>query len=101
MARSTRAFSYPPDEGWRARRDRAENRPNVSALALDPPLSPELVLVSPPEVAALARERLPDPPAFEARTAAGRARTAAVVAFSTFCVATCLTPFVLSAVAAG
>ena len=51
----------------------------------DPPLSPELVLVSPPEVASRARAHLPDPTPFAAaaptrRADPGRGEIAAVYA---------------------
>jgi hypothetical protein len=71
----------------------------MSALAAELPLSPELVLVSPPEVASLARTLLPDPePARKAFAAAprARARPAGVVGFYAFCFANCLTPLVLA-----
>jgi hypothetical protein len=70
----------------------------MSILAAEPPLSPELVLVSPPEVASRARQLLPDPePASRPLAAAPRAGTSSVgaAAFLAFALANCLTPFVL------
>jgi hypothetical protein len=70
----------------------------MSILAAEPPLSPELVLVSPPEVASRARQLLPDPePATRLPAAAPRAGTssAGAVVFLAFALANCLTPFVL------
>jgi hypothetical protein len=66
----------------------------LSTLALDLPLSPELVLVSPPEEALLARQLLPEPAPAQPRAAAPR-RSFGVYAFSAFCVANSLAPFVL------
>jgi hypothetical protein len=71
----------------------------MSAFALDLPVSPELVLVSPPEQAALARELLPDPAA-PAAPPAQHVRALGVAAFWAFCVANCVAPFALSAAAA-
>jgi hypothetical protein len=76
----------------------------MSILAAEPPLSPELVLVSSPEVASLARQLLPDPvPAARLTAAAPRAKASSVgaVAFLAFALANSLTPFVIAAVAAG
>jgi hypothetical protein len=75
-----------------ARIDRA-----LSAVALDLPVSPELVLVSPPEQAALARELLADRP-IEGRS---RPRSLAAVAFSVLCAANCLAAFAFSLAVAG
>jgi hypothetical protein len=74
----------------------------MSALAAELPLSPELVLVSPPEVASLARTLLPDPePAPKAIAVAPRARVsrAGVAGFYAFCFANSLAPLVLALVA--
>jgi hypothetical protein len=68
-------------------------------LTFDLPVSPELVLVSPPEEAALARRLLPEPEV-AVPPAAARVRTFGTVAFWAVCVANCLAPFALSAVAA-
>ncbi len=70
----------------------------MSILAPELPLSPELVLVSPPEVASRARQLLPDPePATRLLAAAPRAETSSfgAAAFLAFALANCLTPFVL------
>jgi hypothetical protein len=74
---------------------------SMSTLAAELPLSPELVLVSPPEVASLARLLL-DEPAPRPTAAATRAPTSrlGVTAFSVFCLANCLVPFAVAAVAA-
>jgi hypothetical protein len=76
----------------------------MSILAAELPLSPELVLVSPPEVASRARQLLPDPePATRLTAAAPRAGATSMgaVAFLALALANCLTPFVAAAVAAG
>jgi hypothetical protein len=77
---------------------------SMSALAAELPLSPELVLVSPPEVASLARQLLGDPaPAARPTAAATRARSSSLpaVAFSVFCAANCLVPFAVAVLASG
>jgi hypothetical protein len=69
---------------------------SMSAVAPELPLSPELVLVSTPEEARLARRLLPDPePAALPTAAAPRARPFPVgaVLFSAFCLANCVVPF--------
>jgi hypothetical protein len=74
----------------------------MSAVTVELPLSPELVLVSPPEVASLARQLLVDPePATRLTAAAPRANSSrvGVAVFSAFCLANCLTPFAVAAVA--
>jgi hypothetical protein len=70
-----------------------------AAAALPPltgPLSPELVLVSPPEVARLARMHLPTPVArpvtIEARARVGEPGTVELAAVWTFCLAMTLGP---------
>jgi hypothetical protein len=76
---------------------------SMSALATELPLSPELVLVSPPEVASLARALLGDPaPPPRPTAAATRAIPSrlSVTLFSAFCAANCLVPFAVAAVAA-
>jgi hypothetical protein len=76
----------------------------MSDLVPELPLSPELVLVSPPEVARLARQLLPDPEPVTRLTApAPRARASSVgaLAFLGFALANCLTPFALALLAAG
>jgi hypothetical protein len=76
---------------------------SMSALSAELPLSPELVLVSPPEVASLARLLLDDPePATGLIAAATRARSSriGVTAFSALCLANCVAPFALAIVAA-
>ena len=76
---------------------------SMSALATELPLSPELVLVSPPEVASLARQLLGDPePARRPIAAATRARSSriGVTAFFAFCLANCLVPFAVATAAA-
>ena len=74
----------------------------MSDLHLELPLSPELVLVSPPEVASLARGLLAEP-ASRLTAAAPRARPSrlGVAVFWAFCVANCAVPFALAALAAG
>jgi hypothetical protein len=75
----------------------------MSTLAAELPLSPELVLVSPPEVASLARQLLGDPeqaPRPIAAAARARSSRVGVAAFSAFCLANCLVPFAVAAVAA-
>jgi hypothetical protein len=67
----------------------------LSALALDLPLSPELVLVSPPEEALLARQLLPEPVVAQPRVVPAT-RSLGMYAFSAFCVANSLAPFVLA-----
>ena len=77
---------------------------SMSAVAVELPLSPELVLVSPPEVASLARQLLGDPePAVTLTAAASRASSSrvGVAAFYAFCLANCLTPFAVAVLAAG
>jgi hypothetical protein len=71
----------------------------MTAVVTEMPLSPELVLVSPPEVARLARRLLPDPaPAPRPIPAAPRARfSPGVAAFYVFCIANTLAPFALAA----
>jgi hypothetical protein len=67
----------------------------VTVLAVEEPLSPELVLVSPPEVARLARSRLSIPaarPAVRTLREPGRAELAALWLF---CLAMTLGPIVL------
>ena len=63
---------------------------------LTSPLSPELVLVSPPEVARLARMHLPSPAAspltFEAHTQVGEPGAVELAAVWTFCLAMTLGP---------
>jgi hypothetical protein len=93
--------------GLRARLDESRE-PDL----LDP-ISPELVLVSPPELARLARELLPDPPAPApaslllqlrppaaavpvAPAKASRGSLAGVAAFYVLCLANSLTPLVLA-----
>jgi hypothetical protein len=76
---------------------------SMSALSTELPLSPELVLVSPPEVASLARQLLSDPePATTPTAVATRARPSRIGAtiFSVFCLANCLVPFAVAAVGA-
>ena len=76
----------------------------MSALTTELPLSPELVLVSPPEVASLARRLLEDPvPATGPIAAATRATSSKLAAalFLAFCAANCLVPFALAAAVAG
>jgi hypothetical protein len=76
----------------------------MSALTAELPLSPELVLVSPPEVASRARQLLGDPgPAIWLSADAARARSAPIgtIAFAAFCLANCLTPFAIAVFAAG
>jgi hypothetical protein len=76
---------------------------SMSALSAELPLSPELVLVSPPEVASLARLLLDDPePATGPIAAVTRARSArlGVGVFSALCLANCVAPFALAIVAA-
>jgi hypothetical protein len=70
-----------------------------AAVALPPPtgpLSPELVLVSPPEIARLARIRLPAPAArpvaIEARPRVGQPGAVELAAVWTFCLAMTLGP---------
>jgi hypothetical protein len=69
------------------------------------PISPELVLVSPPEVARLAREALPDPvvaprvPAEPRPVAAARRVPVGAAAFWVLCVANALAPLGLAIVA--
>ena len=72
-----------------------------AAAALPPltgPLSPELVLVSPPDVARLARMHLPAPAArpltFEARPRVGEPGAVELAAVWTFCLAMTLAPVV-------
>jgi hypothetical protein len=75
----------------------------MSALATELPLSPELVLVSPPEVASLARQQLGDPaPARRPSAAATRATSSRLgeALFSAFCAANCLVPFAVAALVA-
>jgi hypothetical protein len=74
----------------------------MSTLATEQLLSPELVLVSPPEVASLARQLLPDPvPAPRLSAAPTRARTSfGAVSFFAFALANCLIPFALAALLA-
>ena len=75
----------------------------MSAVTVELPLSPELVLVSPPEVASLARQALGDPgPARRPTAAATRAYPSrvGVALFSAFCAANCLTPFAVAVFAA-
>jgi hypothetical protein len=77
---------------------------SMSTLAAELPLSPELVLVSPPEVASLARRLLEHPVQATGPTAAAtRANSSKVGAavFSALCAANCLVPFALAALAAG
>ena len=71
---------------------------SMSTLTTELPLSPELVLVSPPEVASLARRLLGDPePVPRLTAAAPRARSRRGVGlFYAFCVANCVTPFVVT-----
>ena len=74
--------------------------PAVDAAAAFPPLtsplSPELVLVSPPEVARVARMHLPTPVArhstFEARPRVGEPGAVELAAVWTFCLAMTLGP---------
>ena len=76
----------------------------MSALSAELPLSPELVLVSPPEVASLARRLLDDPaPAPRLIAAATRAHPPRIpgAVFAALCIANCLTPFAFAVVAAG
>jgi hypothetical protein len=76
---------------------------SMSAVAVELPLSPELVLVSPPEVASLARQLLGDPePAATLSAAAPRANASrvGVAVFYAFCLANCLTPFAVAVLAA-
>jgi hypothetical protein len=76
---------------------------SMSAVTVELPLSPELVLVSPPEVASLARQLLSDPePAMRLPAAAPRvsASRVGVAAFYAFCLTNCLTPFAVAAFAA-
>jgi hypothetical protein len=68
----------------------------AAALPLTGPLSPELVLVSPPEVARLARMHLPTPKvsplAVEARPQVGQPGAVELAAVWTFCLAMTLGP---------
>jgi hypothetical protein len=76
---------------------------SMSAPALELPLSPELVLVSPPEVASLARQQLGAPaPATRLTAAATRARSSRLppLLFSAFCAANCLVPFAVAVLVA-
>jgi hypothetical protein len=76
-----------------------DNRHAMSALTAELPLSPELVLVSPPEVASLARQLLADPePAPRLSADATRAQSASLgaIAFGAFCLANCVTPFAIA-----
>ena len=75
---------------------------SMSTLATELPLSPELVLVSPPEVASLARGLLLDPePVPRPTAAATRARSSrlGVVLFAVSCLANCVTPFAVAVLA--
>jgi hypothetical protein len=76
--------------------------PSMSAVTTELPLSPELVLVSPPEVANLARRLLEHPVQTAGPTAAATRATSTLGAalFSAFCAANCLVPFAVAAVAA-
>ena len=72
---------------------------SMSAVAAELPLSPELVLVSTPEEARLARRLLPDPePAARPVAALPRARSRPVglFVFSALCLANCLVPFAVT-----
>src|ERR671925_1336268 len=60
MGRS-RGRQSPPNEGCLRVADFAQWRP-VSVIAAPEPISPELVLVAPPEAARIARLLLPEPP---------------------------------------
>jgi hypothetical protein len=93
-----------PERGMEGDAARARIEAAMSTLATELPLSPELVLVSSPEVASLARQLLPDPePAARLTAAAPRARASSVgpAAFLAFALANSLTPFVVAALAAG
>jgi hypothetical protein len=72
----------------------------VSTLVLDrfEPVSPELVLVSPPDVAALARRALPLPERWEPPVAERPARLtrAGLAGLYAACVATTITPLALA-----
>ena len=75
----------------------------MSALTTELPLSPELVLVSPPEVASLARRLLEEPVRAPGPTAAATPATSSKLGpalFSAFCAANCLVPFAVAAVVA-
>jgi hypothetical protein len=77
---------------------------SMGAVTAELPLSPELVLVSPPEVASLARQLLGDPePAMRSTAAATRASSSRLpgVVFSVFCAANCLVPFAFAVLVAG
>jgi hypothetical protein len=70
---------------------------DAAVPALSGPLSPELVLVSPPEVARLARMHLPTTPVarpstFEARPQVGEPGAVELAAVWTFCLAMTLGP---------
>jgi hypothetical protein len=76
---------------------------SMSALATELPLSPELVLVSPPEVASLARQSLGDPaPATRPTAAATRAKSSPLGAavFSALCAANGLAAFAVATLSA-
>jgi hypothetical protein len=90
--RGTTAITLSRDA---SRLGKSENRRVVTVLAVEEPLSPELVLVSPPEVARLARSRLSIPaarPAVRTLREPGRAELAALWLF---CLAMTLGPIVL------
>ena len=74
----------------------------MSTLATEQLVSPELVLVSPPEVASLARALLPDPAPPPRRPAAQTRGSGSfgAVSFFVFALANCLIPFALAALLA-
>ena len=77
---------------------------SMSIVSAELPLSPELVLVSPPEVASLARQLLGDPEQAPRPTAAAARATPSrlgLAAFYAFCVANCLAPLAITAVVVG
>jgi hypothetical protein len=93
-----------PERGIDARGQHETIVTSMSALATELPLSPELVLVSPPEVASLARRLLEDPVRATGPTAAAtRANSSRVggALFAAFCAANCLLPFAVAAAATG
>ena len=83
-----------------------DNGPAVTALAFDPsalgPLSPELVLVSPPEMASRARLVLPAYPPIAPRPVPAAATPKLGLGFFVFCVvcaASTVVPLLLAALA--